>query len=163
MKTINKNNTLNLTRFSRRHKDLSSARFWSLTQTPEIRDSTVIPEENKSTPPQNQSGSRNNATDSHQNIFMVPSGAAGKSYIKGGFKVNNFKTANSLKSIALKAIDIMPNLLLQKPSRRSKTMDHISALDGKLRLWEKEKFANLFWLAQKIQNGLKNIFGSCDL
>lgn len=135
---FNKNNTINLTRFSLRHKNLSSVRFCSAKQTPEIQYSTVIPEENESIPTQNQTGGRINATDSHQNLFMVPSGAVGKLH-KGGIKVYNLKTANSLKSITLKAINIMPNLLFQKPSRRSETKDHINVLDGTLRLWEKEK------------------------
>ena len=137
-KTFNKNNTINLTRFSLRHKNLSSVRFCIAKQTPEIQYSTVIPEENESIPTQNQTGGRINATDSHQNLFMVPSGAVGKLH-KGGIKVYNLKTANSLKSITLKAINIMPNLLFQKPSRRSETKDHINVLDGTLRLWEKEK------------------------
>ena len=82
-KTMNKNNTINLTRFSPCQKNLSSTLFCSAKQTPEIQESTVIPEEYESTPTQNQTEGRNNVTDNHQNSFMVLSGAIGKSYIKG--------------------------------------------------------------------------------
>ena len=39
---------------------------------------------------------------------------------------------------------IIPSLL-QKSSRISKTKEHINALDRRLRLWGKEKFADLSW------------------
>ena len=40
-----------------------------------------------------------------------------------------------LKDIAFKAMMAMPNLLLQKPSQKSKSKDHLSALERKMELW----------------------------
>ena len=81
MKTINKNNTINLKRCSRRHKNLPNTRFCTAKELPEIQDSTVIPEENESTPTQNQTRGRNNAVQGQHNLFMVSSGAAGQCHI----------------------------------------------------------------------------------
>ena len=39
-----------------------------------------------------------------------------------------------LKSIALKAIHVMPALLLQKPSKNSKSKDHLVSLERRLKL-----------------------------
>ena len=92
---------------------------------------------------------------------MVPSIAAGKSYIKKVLRLINYWIENSiLKSIALKLINIMSALLLKKPSKRSKTKDHISAFGRRLILWEEGKFGDLFREAKTIQNGLKTIFNS---
>lgn len=92
---------------------------------------------------------------------MVPSRAAGKSYIKKVLRLINYWIENSiLKSIALKLINIMSALLLKKPSKRSNTKDHISGFGRRLILWEEGKFGDLFWEAKTIQNGLKTIFNS---
>ena len=58
-------------------------------------------------------------------------------------------------------MNIMSSLLLQKPSKISKTKDHISAFDIRLTLWEEGKFGNLFCEAKTIQNSLKTTFNSC--
>ena len=43
----------------------------------------------------------------------------------------------SLKSIELKVIHVMPALLLQKPSRKSKkACGHLIALERRLKLWD---------------------------
>ena len=38
---------------------------------------------------------------------------------------------------------IIPNLLLQKPSAKSKTKDHVKALGDRLKLWEEGKLNEL--------------------
>ena len=40
-----------------------------------------------------------------------------------------------MESVALKASFVMQMLLLQKPNKRSKAMDHISNLKRRLELW----------------------------
>ena len=58
----------------------------------------------------------------HKNVFVVPTGAAGKKFIDEISTLLNLWTNNTLiKNIALKAIHVMPALLLQKPSKTSKT------------------------------------------
>ena len=37
----------------------------------------------------------------------------------------------------------MPNLLLQKPSKKSKSKDHTLALQRRMKLWESGEFAEL--------------------
>lgn len=59
-----------------------------------------------------------------KNIFLLPSGAAGKSYIRETTRLINSWNNNSkvLKNTALKAVMIMPHLLLQKPRPSLKNM-----------------------------------------
>ena len=53
-----------------------------------------------------------------KNIFMVPSGGGGKKFIKEITRLINLWTNNSpLENIALKAIHVMPALLLQKSNK----------------------------------------------
>ena len=57
---------------------------------------------------------------------MVPTGAAGKKVIDETSRLLHQWTNNTpLKNIALKAIHVMPALLLQKPSKTSKAKDHL--------------------------------------
>ena len=64
-----------------------------------------------------------------KNSFMLPNGAAGKSYITGGTKLMNGWVNNlPLKNITFKVIRVMLSLLPQKPSKTSTLKDHIKAL-----------------------------------
>ena len=56
----------------------------------------------------------------HKNVFMVPTGASVKKFINGITRLFDQWTDTPLKSIALKTILVVPALLLQKPSRKSK-------------------------------------------
>ena len=95
---------------------------------------------------------------------MVPSGAAWKRFIKDVTRsINSWIENSPLKLVPVKAMNIMPSLLLQNPSKMSKTKDHISALDKRLRLYKEAKFGNLFYKAKTIQNSFKIIFNSCDI
>ena len=69
----------------------------------------------------------------------------------------NFWTDNSpLKLIALKALHIMPALLLQKPSKTSKSKDHLAALSRCLQLWDDGKISELLYKSPTIQERLSN-------
>ena len=60
---------------------------------------------------------------------MLLTGAAGKKFINEATKMINFWTDNlPLKLIAFKALHMIPALLLQKPSKTSKSKDHLAAL-----------------------------------
>ena len=68
-----------------------------------------------------------------KNLFLLPSGKAGKQYIDETTKLmNEWLQESPLKDIAFKAIMIMPNLLLQKPSKNSKAKDHLKTLEKRL-------------------------------
>ena len=72
---------------------------------------------------------------------MLPTGAAGKKYISETTRlINAWLNDSPLKYLAFKAIHIMPNLLLQKPSKTSKSKDHTSALERRIKLLERGEF-----------------------
>ena len=52
---------------------------------------------------------------------------------------------------------LMPNLLLQKPSKNSKLKDHQLALERRLELWHKGEFEELYFEGETIQASLKTI------
>ena len=69
-----------------------------------------------------------------RNLFRMPSGAAGKKYIEEVTPLLRLRIQDSsLRSIALKAIHIMPALLLQKPSKNAKSKDHLISLERRLK------------------------------
>ena len=73
----------------------------------------------------------------NKNIFMLPTGAACKKSISETTRLMNAWLNDSpLKYLAFKEIHIMPNLLLQKPSKTSKSKDHTSALETRMKLWK---------------------------
>ena len=56
-----------------------------------------------------------------KNLFLLPTGKSGKLYIDESVKLlNSWVEGTALFEIAFKAIVILPNLLLQKPSKNSK-------------------------------------------
>jgi len=93
-----------------------------------------------------------------KNLFLLPSGSAGKAYIEEITKLMNAWSDDSyLADIAFKAIHIMPALLLQKPSKDSKSKDHTKALTQRLELWKKGDIEELIFEGATIQNRLKNV------
>ena len=63
--------------------------------------------------------------------------------------------SSSLKNTALKATMIMPNLLLQKPSKDPKTKNHTKTLERRLHLWTDGHLAELLKEGETIQSSLK--------
>ena len=64
-----------------------------------------------------------------RNIFLLPSGQAGKAFIEEMTKTINFFTSTAhVQSVSLTMVIIMPALLLQKPSKKSKSKDHVAYL-----------------------------------
>ena len=64
---------------------------------------------------------------SEENLFLLLSGKAGKKFIEEVFRLmNEWLLDLPLKDIAFEAIMVMRNLLLQKPSQKSKSKDHVS-------------------------------------
>ena len=60
-----------------------------------------------------------------------------------------------LRKIALKAVHVMPALLLQERSKSLKSKDH-AALERRLKLWEEGKIEELLYEGQTIQEKLKS-------
>ena len=64
-----------------------------------------------------------------KNLFLLTSGKAGKMFIREMTRLISVWVDDSpLKEISLKALHIMPALLLQKSSKKSKSKDHLRAL-----------------------------------
>ena len=92
-----------------------------------------------------------------KNIFLLPSGRSGKLYIEETTRLINSWTRNSpLQDVAFKAMMVMPNLLLQKPSRNSKSRDHLEALERRLHLWKERELTELLIEGETIQKSLSD-------
>ena len=72
-----------------------------------------------------------------RNIFLLPSGAMGKAFICEITRLlQAFAEGSAMECIALKASFVMQILLLQKPSQKSKSRDHVTHLKTRLDLWK---------------------------
>ena len=71
-----------------------------------------------------------------KNIFLLTTGKDGRCFIDETTRlIDAWVRGSLLKNIALKAVMIMPSLLLQNPSKDSKSKDHTKALERRLKLW----------------------------
>ena len=90
-----------------------------------------------------------------KNVFMVPTGAAGKNMFHEISRLLNLSTRNTpLKNIVLKAVHVKPALLLQKPGKTLKTKDHLKALEKRLRFWKEQNITELVNESKTIQDRL---------
>ena len=70
-------------------------------------------------------------------FFLLPTGAAGKGFIEEMIRlVNSWTYKSHLETIALKALMIMPCLLLQKAFLNSKSKENSETLKQRLSLWK---------------------------
>ena len=99
-----------------------------------------------------------------RNLFMHPNGAAGKKFIREVTRLLNSWYENSaLARISMKAVHIMPALLLQKPSSSSKSKDHVRALERRMEMWHKGQIDLLMNEAETLQSRLPKIEGKRDI
>ena len=91
-----------------------------------------------------------------KNLFLLPSGKAGREFI-GEFSrlMSEWLHDSPLKDIAFKAIMVMLTLLLQKPSQKSKLKDHFRVLEPRLELWESGEVMELLKESDTIQKDMK--------
>ena len=71
---------------------------------------------------------------------------------------SSFETLDSrlaIEVIALKAINVIPALLFQKPSKDSKSKDHSLSLERRLKLFEEGNVSNLLHEGETIQDRMK--------
>ena len=86
---------------------------------------------------------------------MGPTRATGKKIVDEIPRLLNLWTKDTpLKNIALKAIHVMPALLLQKASKTSKAKDHLKALERRIRLWEEGNITEIVKESKTIQERL---------
>ena len=87
-----------------------------------------------------------------KNLFMLPSGKAAKLFIlELSFWIDQFNRDTKLQHIALKVFMLLPNLLLQKPSKESKAKEHNTKLADRLQLWKEGKIKLLLKEGRTIQ------------
>ena len=71
-----------------------------------------------------------------RNLFKVPSGKAGSSFVKELTRLlRAYTEASALECVALKAVMVMPHLLLQKSHRTSTAKEHVAQLERRLQSW----------------------------
>ena len=72
-----------------------------------------------------------------QNFFPVPFGTVGSSFVSELARLYRaYAEGSAQESVALKAVTILPSLLLQRPHVKSKPKDHIDCLQRRLQLWK---------------------------
>ena len=92
-----------------------------------------------------------------KNLFKLPSGAAGKRYIREQTRLINIWVDNmaELSDFSIKMAMCMPAILLQKPSRKSTSKQHTEYLKKRMNLWESGMFDELLTEARSIQEKLE--------
>ena len=92
-----------------------------------------------------------------RNLFKVPSGKAGKQFIvELSFWIRQFNVASNINSVSLKTFMILPALLLQKPSAKSKAKQHSECLSRRLALWKNGEVIELLKESRLIQKRLQS-------
>ena len=91
-----------------------------------------------------------------QNRFKLPSGNAGKSFVRELSRLfRAFSDCSTMEAAALKAAMVLPALVLQKPHAKSKAKEHSTHLQRRLKLWEKGDINLLVIEGRTIQHQLK--------
>ena len=92
------------------------------------------------------------------NIFLLPTGKGGRCFRdETTTLIGAWVRGSPLKNMELKAAIIMTCLLLQKPSKDSKSKEHTKVLERRLQLWTDGRLAELLKVGETIQNSLKQV------
>lgn len=93
-----------------------------------------------------------------RNVFKIPSGKAGKDFVKELVNLlKAFTDRSTLESVALRAAMVMPSLLLQKASRTSKPKDCVNQLKRRMIDWKKGNISALLHEGRTIQKRLPSM------
>ena len=86
------------------------------------------------------------------NLFRVPYGKAGKSFVSELARLYKaFASVSAMECIAMKATVVLPILMLQKPSSRSNIKEHIICLERRLTKWFNGDLEDLLLEGRTIQ------------
>ena len=84
------------------------------------------------------------------NLPLLPSRCAEKQFIEETTKLlNEWLHDLPVKDTAFKAIMIMPSLLLQKPSKKSKSRKHLKALEQYMDLYGHQGKSWIYYMREK--------------
>ena len=90
-----------------------------------------------------------------RNTFKLPTGKAGKNFLKEMTTIfDYFNSGSPLQPYAMKMVMIYAPLMLQKPSKNSKTKDHTICLNRRLLLWQNGDLIGLLREGKAIQKRL---------
>ena len=90
-----------------------------------------------------------------RNCFSVPFGKAGRDFVSELSRLYlAYGSASTLEAVALKAATVLPILLLQKPSKRSKTKHHTKCLERRLASWSNGDLEELVREGRTLQQRL---------
>ena len=79
-----------------------------------------------------------------KNIFDLPKGHVGKQFVAEMTRlIDSWNNKSAKREYALKALMIMPALLLQKTTAKAKTSQNKDTLRRRLQMWEQNKFSEL--------------------
>ena len=91
-----------------------------------------------------------------RNVFLVPSGKAGKDFVKEITRLfSAYADASAMEGIAIKTAMVACTLLLQKPHSTSKSRDHAAALERHLKAWFEGDIDNLMREGRTLQNQVR--------
>ena len=86
------------------------------------------------------------------NLFKIPSGKQGKVFVNEMARLfNAYAEASSLEGVAIKAAMVLPALVLQKPSKTSRSKDHSNCIERRMKEWQAGHFHTLYEEAKSIQ------------
>ena len=89
------------------------------------------------------------------NLFQVPSGKAGKDFVREAANIlNSFNNNGGSKAYAIMLLMVLFPLVLQKPSAHSKSRDHVIAIERRLELFRAGDFQSLLREGRVIQSRL---------
>ena len=95
-----------------------------------------------------------------RNIFMVPSGAVGKEFVRELTRLlQGFAQDSAIAPIAFHAIMTAPSLLLQRTEPKIKAKDCQACLQRRLMLWRAGNITSLLEEGRAIQSQLSSVHG----
>ena len=91
-----------------------------------------------------------------RNVFKIPFGGQGKAFVQEMASLfQSYTDASAREKVALKAAMVLLALALQKPSKTSKSKDHITCMERRHSLWKQGNFKALLEEGRAIQGSLQ--------
>ena len=90
-----------------------------------------------------------------KNTFSPPSGHSGTDFVRETTRLlRAYADKTPLERVALRAVTVMPGLMLQKPHPKAGTKEFVKHLSRRLNLWKEGRIQELLAEARAIQSRL---------